>query len=299
MGRDGTARELVVRDGRGPSWRPNFTAPPIVDSDPPLATGPEIAYVAATDAGYDLFTVRPDGTQVRQLTTSGGAFAPAWSPDHSKIAYGKKNGYDAALWVMDVLSGERERVGRIGGYSVAWSPDGHRLVWGNWYKLVIYDLRTRERTRLPFRRNITPGHPTWSPDGRRIAFSELGDILVVSARGGPFRHVTRLRGYETDPDWSPSGKRILFSRQRGTPWHPKTEILSVRPDGTGLRPVANTSELDYTPSWSPDGRRMAYYSDGPHPFAAAPAPGLWTVGRNGGGEWQLVLRDRTITYVDW
>ena len=84
-----------------------------------------------------------------------------------------------------------------------------------------------------------------------IAFSleeDFGaiDIMVVPASGGKTRRVTRLHGVQRHLDWSPNGRRILFSHQRSARRNGDIDVMSVRPDGTGLRKV-DTPELDLEP----------------------------------------------------
>lgn len=305
---DGTGAELVVRAGNGPSWRPGFATAAAPDAKRVRASGPRIAYVAATDAGFDLFTVRPDGSRIRRLTTTGRVVEPAWSPDRSQIVFSDEAAPErvAALHVLDVRSG---RITRVGGYfgtnhrGVAWSPDGLRLAYGDYQSFVILDLDTGKRVSFPFTGDgCCLRGATWSPDGTQIAFSQDdasgSRIVLVPSRGGELRTLTRLRGYEHNPAWSPDGQRILFSHQRWPRRRGEIALKSIRPDGTDLRRFVRTPELDVMPSWSPDGSRVAFYSDGPRPFGAAPQPGLWTVGPRGGAP-RLVVRDRSIAYVDW
>lgn len=303
---DGTGAELVVREGNGPNWRPGYSIAAAPDPIRVRASGPRIAYVAATDAGFDLFTVRPDGKRIRQVTSSGRVVEPVWSPDRSQIAFGTEAAPDvvSALHVLDLRTGTTTRVSiyyesSLGG--VAWSPDGGRLALGG---SAILDLRTGEHVSIPLSAQVgTLRDPCWSPDGSHIAFSLEVDsgssnIVVMPSRGGKVQTVTRLRGIERDPDWSPDGSRIVFTHQR---WHRRRgeiALKSIRSDGTGLRRIVRTPELDVMPAWSPDGSRIAFYSDGPRPFGGAPQPGLWTVGPRGGAP-QLVVRDRSIAYVDW
>jgi Tol biopolymer transport system component len=308
MDPDGAGRTLVVRNGSGPSWRPHFTVAAAPPPPPISASGRRIAYVAATDAGHDLFTVRPDGTRTRRLTSTGGVREPVWSPDHTQIAYVSTSARGTvSLRVIDVGSGKARRVARANFYDggPAWSPNGRRLAWGGFRELMVLHLGTGELHRIPITADgrCCARDLTWSPDGRWIAFSEelsLGssDITIVPAKGGPFRHVTRLKGQEQHLDWSPDGRRIVFTRLTGRWWDGAADVWSIRPDGTGLRRVVATGELDLSPAWSPDGGRLAVYSDGRRPFGATPSPGLWTVGRHGGST-QLVVRARTIAYVDW
>ncbi len=52
--------------------------------------------------------------------------------------------------------------------------------------------------------------PTWSPDGKQIAFTLFGSIWVVDAEGGDARQVTASEGYHAHPAWSPKGDFIAF-----------------------------------------------------------------------------------------
>ncbi len=308
MAPDGTSRSLVVRNGWGPSWRPHFTAPALPPPPPVSATGPRIAYVAATDAGYDLFTVRPDGTGARRLTSGGSVREPVWSPDHKRIAYvSAPVSGRVLLRVMNVRTRESRRVAGADTYAggAAWSPDGRRLAWGAFRKLVVLDLSTGERHRIPFTADgqCCARDLAWSPDGRLIAFSEglnlkTSVITIVPVDGGPFRRLIKLRGEELHVDWSPRPERIVFTRKTGHYWDRAANVWSIKPDGTGLRSVMTTRNLDLSPAWSPNGRRLALYSDGPRAFGASPRPGLWTVGARGGSP-ELGVHDRTIAYVDW
>ena len=308
MNVDGTRPALVVRAGGVPSWRPAFSAAAPPDVRPGSAAGKPIAYVAATDRGYDLFTVLPSGRSIRRLTSGGRVFEPAWSADHTRIVYGwyAKSGFGGTVRLMDVRTRRVQHLGGLGStyeFSPAWSPNGRQLVWGNGTTLVVMNLQTGERTRVPLDPDICcPISPIWSPDGRWIAFSGQSpvtgrrDLMIVRAQGGRARRVIALPGEAPDLDWSPNGRRISFTH--GTDWKGKTSILSVRLDGTGLRQLIDTPGLDLDAAWSPSGARLAFYSDGPHPYGSSPQPGLWISGPQGQDP-HVVLRDRTIAYVDW
>jgi Tol biopolymer transport system component len=98
--------------------------------------------------------------------------------------------------------------------------------------------------------------PSWSPDGRRLAFADGGRIWTIEVAGGrraqvaePGRPVNGL--LLADPGWSPRGDEIAYRAERNG----VSELLAVRPNGSGGRRITAADVEDFT--WSPDGRRLA------------------------------------------
>ena len=98
--------------------------------------------------------------------------------------------------------------------------------------------------------------PSWSPDGRRIAFrhqdERSGQIYVMNADGSQQRNLTMRRGLDYSPAWSPDGRRIAFGSVRAG----KATIWVMRPDGSGRRRLSRV--YGEYPAWSPDGRKIAF-----------------------------------------
>ena len=88
------------------------------------------------------------------------------------------------------------------------------------------------------------GAPSWSPDGRRIAFERAAygfgsEIWIVRADGSGLRQLTRRRPNgprcEVDrwPDWAPDGSTIVFGRNVGNACE-QTQLYTIKPDGSRL-----------------------------------------------------------------
>lgn len=115
-----------------------------------------------------------------------------------------------------------------GGLCLA-RPDGSRRV-----RLLAGEART----------------PSWSPDGRFVAFARSGRIVVANAKG---RIVRRFGSLASDPAWSPDGSRIAYAGGAPTP-----RIIVAGRDGRTLMSIWTGRNVASGPTWSPNSRRLAY-----------------------------------------
>ena len=111
--------------------------------------------------------------------------------------------------------------------------------------------------------------PSWSPDGKRIAFSSdrKGDlqnyeIYVMDADGGNQQRLTNNRVHDANPSWSLDGKKISFHSERDGNY----EIYVMDADGGNLQNLTNNPHTDVHPAWfnspfsvSPAGKKFTMW----------------------------------------
>ena len=106
--------------------------------------------------------------------------------------------------------------------------------------------------------------PTWSPDGRQIAFNRGSHIYVIDADGENLRQLTRHKNNEQDlhPDWSPDGQLIAFDRFTGGAPDRHANINTVNPVTRFVKKVTDFGFNAQSPKWSPDGQWILFQGQG-------------------------------------
>ena len=165
----------------------------------------------------EIYTMRADGTHIQRLTRNAGASdrSPAWSPDGKRIAFlSNRNATGGPgkteIWVMDTTG--RHAVNLTHNAEIndhpAWSPDGSRILFERGVSGGVAGSGVADHV-FVMNADGTDQHqvgtldglmPTWSPDGKQIAFISLGnifhpygkEILRANADGSNVRRVARV-----------------------------------------------------------------------------------------------------------
>jgi TolB protein len=184
-----------------------------------------------------LYTVDRAGRHVARLLTDGIDLSADWSPDGRTIAFSRLAGSDtpleqATLYLADADGAGVRQLGAtpVRGVSPVWSPDGKQLAFvsfadangpsceaascppsGELYRVRADGTGLARLTRS----RADDEHPTWSPDGRLLAFSSGFSLrrqgharwlMAMPATGGRAKRIGRFAGV-LDPAWSPAGVR--------------------------------------------------------------------------------------------
>ena len=142
-----------------------------------------------------------------------------------------------------------------------------------------------------------PNYPTWSPDGKEIAFGMKGSIWKIKVGETTAYELTEGAAYESMPSWHPGGRYIAYTSEINEEIHLK--LLDLE---TGdVTPLTSGVSINVEPEWSPDGKRLAFVSSRPQgryniwmmDFADGKLGEPYAITK----EFQLV--PRTVYYGEW
>ncbi|HVY96706.1 MAG TPA: hypothetical protein VHA54_07080 [Solirubrobacterales bacterium] len=127
--------------------------------------------------------------------------------------------------------------------------------------------------------NPADTEPSFSPDGRTIAFVRDGDVYSVRADGSGERHLTSGPEIDSAPRVSPNGRLVVFERREaaGAP----RDLYTVGALGGGLRPLVTAPNDEHGAEFSPDGREIVFVSTAP--AAGGGSDDLYSVRPSGAG----------------
>lgn len=217
-------------------------------SDPACPTPPDRSLGYVWPLGrFELYTAKPDGQDLRQLTNTGAYNAEATaSPDGKRVIFTSTRDGDVELYVMNSDgTGVRRLTHRVGYDGGAFfSPDGRMIVWRAQYPVGAADS-------ADYRRLL---------DQRLVRPSKL-ELWVANADGSNPRQVTTLGRANFAPYFHPDGKRIIFASNWEDPRGRDFDLYLINVDGTGVERVTRSADFDGFPMFSPDGRQLVFASN--------------------------------------
>jgi Tol biopolymer transport system component len=133
--------------------------------------GSRIAFSSKTPGNWDIFTMSPGGSDLRQITTDpANDLSPAWSPDGTRIAFETNRDGNVEIYVTDANGGAAQNISNFplaNDHGPTWSPDGQLLVFysnreSNWdvFSTTLDGQTVVNLTQSPTRDEQTPA---WRP----------------------------------------------------------------------------------------------------------------------------------------
>jgi TolB protein len=237
------------------------------------ATNGRIAFGINVGGNTDVYTARPDGQDLRRLTTDPGFDAcAAYSADGRRIAYcSGQGGGPVQVWTMKQNGTDKQQVTHMSGVAIFpdYSPDGSEIVFAaqpaGATARNIYVVPSEGGTPQQLTSVGNNVYPAFSPDGSKIVFTSnrtgTSQVYVMNADGSGQTQLTfDPQPKDQVPDWSPDGSTIAYladthgiSDVVNPSWG---DIWVMNAEGSGQHPITSGATY-YGTAWSPDGSRIA------------------------------------------
>jgi len=238
--------------------------------------------------GGDIFTMNPDGTDVRQLTTftasGGAACCMSWSPDGRQLVFAAQpaGAPTNQLWIMSADGTNQRQLLNDPAYSdmyPGFSPDGSQIVFirfnavfqGAIYRIQADGTGLTALADFSSDPDISDFDPVYSPDGKTIAFDSslrsglIYAVFLMNPDGSHIRPVPPAWLEAWMPDWSPDGAKMTVSTRNSYPPNTVTKqiwTMATVAGDAGLEQITFPgSSNDIGPVWSPQGDAIAFERD--------------------------------------
>lgn len=273
-----------------------------------------IVFSAETDQGVQLFTVRPNGSHLEQITQVDGDAAHAdWSSDGRYIVFELGDADHAGVAIVRKDgSGLRDLTPTGFQGNPAFTPDGRHIVFEKFVEPdddSIWIMRRDGTGQRQLTHNPFPGvgwdtDPNVSPNGKVVTFVRVKEPEVLQALFAvniDGTHLRQLTSYSLEVgikhDWAPDGSRIAVITHADRPVEGQSSnVATIRPDGTGLKMVTDYQGgvvNAFTGSFSPNGRWIVYRVDD---------DGAYTLSKahpDGSHPQSILPLDTSPRYIDW
>jgi Tol biopolymer transport system component len=244
-GRGRTTCGYFTADGTRVIYASTHLGSPDCPPNPDQAAG----YVWPLYRTFDIFSARPDGTDLRRLTTANGYDAEATvSPNGRKIIFTSTRDNDIELYEMDIDGRNQRRLTHEVGYDggAFYSQDSQWIIW----------RASRPKTDAEIRqfRDLL---------AKDLVMPSKLEIMTMKTDGSQKRQLTSNGAANFAPYFHPNGKQIIFasnvnSTARGMP---NFDLFLINRDGTGLEQVTFDETFDSFPMFTNDGKKLVWASN--------------------------------------
>jgi TolB protein len=203
-------------------------------------------YVWAVYPTFDIFTARPDGSDLKELTNTPGYDAETTISRDGKLVFTSMRDGDLDIYTMDANGKHVRRLTNELGYDGGpfWSYDGKQIVYR------AYHPQT-EKERSDYlgllKQNLI--RPTTL------------EIWVMNADGSQKQQITHNGKANFGPYFFPDGKRVIFASNMDDPRGRNFDLFKINLDGTSLERITFNETFDGFPMFSPDGKKLVFASN--------------------------------------
>ncbi len=219
-------------------------ASPVCPPKPDYSHG----YVWPIYDSYQIFTAKPDGSDLKQLSHAHGYNAESTiTRDGKHIVFTSTSNGDLDIYAMNADGSNVKQLTNELGYDGGpfWSYDGKKIVYRAEHPKTLEEIADYKN--LLSRGLIRPGNL---------------EIWVMDAEGSNKHQVTHNGAANFAPYWHPDGKRIVFASNMADPKSGRDfDLYLINEDGTGVERITYAPDFDAFPMFSSDGKRLVWASN--------------------------------------
>lgn len=282
-------REICITDVHRTS-RFQLTNDSFLDYDPSWSPdGMKIVFVSERETIADkshIFVIKKEGTGLTKITTEEKDYrSPKWSPQGGYIAVIER--FEGDIYLLRESGSEFRRLTKMGHIiNFEWSPDGNSLVFESrtedGWEVFIVSVNSGDITRLT-NNKVDDSSPTWSLNGKHVAYNSLGNIYVIEVSTGKTKYVLNADKIYIRASWQPGTNNLSFySKDSGE------ELIITNLDNMNSHfYVFGHINTNRKPLWSTDGRYVMF-----NQFEDWNADGfseskIWILDTNTGEDWTI------------
>jgi TolB protein len=227
-----------------------------------------IAFDSNRSGNQDIWIMRNDGRDLRQLTTnSAHDWMGSWSPDSKQIAFHSLRSGNRDIYTLPVAGGAVMPLTNHPGEDMiaVWSPDGEEIAFisnrTDTMNLWIVPIEAGKPRQVTF--NGAREVVVWSSDSKKIVFSSKrtgnSELYIIPASGGKPDQLTHGSWFEIIPNfWSEDGQTIYASGMRGPEEYGCNLYAFSTMDGSARRLLDISNSMKEPLVLTSDGKRLYF-----------------------------------------
>jgi Tol biopolymer transport system component len=237
---------------------------------PDINATTRIVYAHGPKQYTNLYTMKPDGSDQRQLTDiKAKNWEPAWSPDGTSITFTSNRDGEYEIFIMNADGSDQRQLTHNNTMDrlSTWAPDSSTIYFictQGTAKAQLFSMLPNgtQRTQLT-NQKLHVSHPSCSPDGKKIVFQLGGiakgskiqsEIYSINIDGTGLTNLSNNPAHDKVAVFSPDGKYITFQSYRDGNF----ELYRMRADGSEQTRLTTHPAKDKRSTWAPDGNLICY-----------------------------------------